>query len=284
MFKSRKGLEDNLSDTFYGNTCSPISKMERNKPLTTLMMGRLVKKSIAKAGFDEAQLSHRSYRSGFATRFIITCAIENGGRFETQQVEQLKRLGGWAEKSSVVHLYIKRIIEKYSDTCGLLNEGLRSSEEREERLRRIPSAYNYRLLPPNKNIGYEKEATNLFNDEYQAYLSKDKNLKKALEEEPVDPKKVNNSKQTATAKFCKEKNRRQHEERDREECSTVGPPKPQAAQLYGHIGIFTSGQEGGLFRGPLDSMGIKTIPNYRRGKAMATPLCCGHKHTDTNSK
>ena len=26
-------------------------------------MGRLVKKSIAKAGFDEAQLSHRSYRS-----------------------------------------------------------------------------------------------------------------------------------------------------------------------------------------------------------------------------
>ncbi|KAJ7392790.1 hypothetical protein OS493_010449 [Desmophyllum pertusum] len=58
----------------------------------------------------------------------------------------------------------------------------------------------------------------------------------------------------------------------------------QAAQLYGHIGIFTSGQEGGLFRGPLDSMEIKTIPNYRRGKAMATPLCCGHKHTDTNSK
>ncbi|KAJ7392792.1 hypothetical protein OS493_010451 [Desmophyllum pertusum] len=200
MFKSRKGLEDNLSDTFYGNTCSPISKMERNKPLTTLMMGRLVKKSIAKAGFDEAQLSHRSYRSGFATRFIITCAIENGGRFETQQVEQLKRLGGWAEKSSVVHLYIKRIIEKYSDTCGLLNEGLRSGEEREECLRRIPTAYNYRLLPPSKNIA---------------------------KEELVDPKKVNNSKQTATAKFCKEKNRRQHEERS---AQPPGPPKPETSR------------------------------------------------------
>ena len=60
---------------------------------------------------------------GFATRFILSYAIENGGRFEGEQIEQLKRLGGWAEKSQVVHLYIKRIVEEYSDTCGLLVPG-----------------------------------------------------------------------------------------------------------------------------------------------------------------
>ena len=64
-----------------------------------------------------------SLLQGFATRFILTCAIENGGRFESQHVEQLRRLGGWADKSEVVHLYIKRIIERYSDTSGLLVAG-----------------------------------------------------------------------------------------------------------------------------------------------------------------
>ena len=49
--------------------------------------------------------------------------MENGGRFQRDQIEQLKRLGGWAEKSSIVHLYIKRIVEKCSDTCGLLIPG-----------------------------------------------------------------------------------------------------------------------------------------------------------------
>ncbi|KAJ7379499.1 hypothetical protein OS493_015287 [Desmophyllum pertusum] len=107
---------------------------------------------------------------------------------------------------------------------GLSPTRLRSSEEREERLRRIPSAYNYRLLPPSTNIASEKEATDLFSAEYKEFLSKDKNLKKALEEEPVNPKKVNNAKQTATSKFCKEKNRRMHEERS---AQPPGPPKPE---------------------------------------------------------
>ena len=64
---------------------------------------------------------------GFATRFVLTRVLENGGRFEQQDIEQLKRLGGWCEKSTVVHLYIKRIIELYSDTAGLIVPGTVSS-------------------------------------------------------------------------------------------------------------------------------------------------------------
>ena len=57
---------------------------------------------------------------GFATRFIIAKAIENGGRFEDHHIDHLKRLGGW---SSVVHLYIKKVLEDYSDSAGLLIPG-----------------------------------------------------------------------------------------------------------------------------------------------------------------
>lgn len=60
---------------------------------------------------------------GFATRFIIATAIENGGRFEDHHVDHLKRLGGWSQKSSVVHLYIKKVLEDYSDSAGLLIPG-----------------------------------------------------------------------------------------------------------------------------------------------------------------
>ena len=49
--------------------------------------------------------------------------LENGGRFEDVHFEQLKRLSGWAQKSSVVHLYIKWVVEEYSDTAGLLLHG-----------------------------------------------------------------------------------------------------------------------------------------------------------------
>ena len=44
--------------------------------------------------------------------------MENGGRFEGEQIDQLKRLGGWAAKLHVLHLYIKRIVEEDSDTYG----------------------------------------------------------------------------------------------------------------------------------------------------------------------
>lgn len=57
---------------------------------------------------------------GFETRFILSHAVENGGRFETEQIDQLKRLGGWAVKLQFLHLYLKPIVEEYSDTCGLL--------------------------------------------------------------------------------------------------------------------------------------------------------------------
>lgn len=90
------------------------------KQLNNRHLGIMMQNSFLEAGFSDFDLSHRSYRSGFATRFVLSTAIENGGRFGDHHVEQLKRLGGWSQKSSVVHLYIKRILEEYSDTTGLL--------------------------------------------------------------------------------------------------------------------------------------------------------------------
>ena len=61
---------------------------------------------------------------GFATRFVLNAAMENGGRFTDNQVDQLRRLGGgWSPKSAIVHLYIKKIIEEYSDTIALITPG-----------------------------------------------------------------------------------------------------------------------------------------------------------------
>ena len=60
---------------------------------------------------------------GFATRFVLNAAMENGGRFTDNQVDQLRRLGGWSPKSAIVHLYIKKIIEEYSDTVSLITPG-----------------------------------------------------------------------------------------------------------------------------------------------------------------
>ena len=59
---------------------------------------------------------------GFATRFVLNAAMENGGRFTDTQVDQLRRLGGWSPKSAIVHLYIKKI-EEYSDTLALITPG-----------------------------------------------------------------------------------------------------------------------------------------------------------------
>ena len=49
--------------------------------------------------------------------------MENGGRFSDHQVDQLRRLGGWSPKSAIVHLYIKKIIEEYSDAVSLITPG-----------------------------------------------------------------------------------------------------------------------------------------------------------------
>ena len=60
--------------------------------------------------------------------FCLECSngkMENGGRFSDHQVDQLRRLGGggWSSKSAIVHLYIKKIIEEYSDTLALRTPG-----------------------------------------------------------------------------------------------------------------------------------------------------------------
>ena len=57
--------------------------------------------------------------------------------------------------------------------------GLRTPSEREERLRQIPTAYNYRLQPPLKNITTQREAEELYPAEYLAFLEAYEPLKKA---------------------------------------------------------------------------------------------------------
>ena len=65
--------------------------------------------------------------AGVCNKICANKTIENGGRIDQDSIDQLKRLGGWAEKSSVVQLYTKRIIEKYSDTTALLVPGIWNS-------------------------------------------------------------------------------------------------------------------------------------------------------------
>jgi len=67
--------------------------------------------------------SYNSQPEGFATRFVLMAAMENGGHFSDNQVDQLRRLGGWSVQSGVVHIYVKKIIEQYSDSAGLLTPG-----------------------------------------------------------------------------------------------------------------------------------------------------------------
>ena len=60
---------------------------------------------------------------GVATRFVLTTAMENGGRFTDGQVDQQRCLGGWSVTSGVVHLDVKKIIEQYSNNAGLITPG-----------------------------------------------------------------------------------------------------------------------------------------------------------------
>ncbi|CAH3187009.1 unnamed protein product, partial [Porites evermanni] len=67
----------------------------------------LFKTSVLDAGLDGRDLSHKSYTSGFATRFVLTAAMENGGRFADNQVDQLRRLGG-GQSSRVLCTYTSK--------------------------------------------------------------------------------------------------------------------------------------------------------------------------------
>ena len=51
-------------------------------------------------------------------------------------------------------------------------------EEREEYLRNIPSAYNYRLQAPLENITTQEEAEEMFPDEFRLFLENNEPLKK----------------------------------------------------------------------------------------------------------
>ena len=49
------------------------------------------------------------------TTILMTCIAH--------PVDQLRHLGSWLVNSGVVHLYMKKIIEQYSDSAGLITPG-----------------------------------------------------------------------------------------------------------------------------------------------------------------
>ena len=61
--------------------------------------------------------------------------MENGGHFTDNQVDQLRRLGGWSVTSGVVHLNVKKIIEQYSDSAGLITPSRYTSLKLHMRMR-----------------------------------------------------------------------------------------------------------------------------------------------------
>ena len=60
-----------------------------------------------------------------------------------------------------------------------LFSGLCTPEEREEYLRNIPSAYNFRLQAPLKNITTQEEAEEMYADEFRLFVDNYEPLKKA---------------------------------------------------------------------------------------------------------
>jgi len=63
--------------------------------------------------------------------------------------------------------------------------GLRDNARQEERLSNIPSAYNYRLRPPDENITTEEEEVELFPTDYATFLENYGPLKKAKAETAI---------------------------------------------------------------------------------------------------
>ena len=57
--------------------------------------------------------------------------------------------------------------------------GLRTPKEREEYLRNIPSAYNFRLQAPLKNITTQEKAEEMYADEFRLFVDNYEPLKKA---------------------------------------------------------------------------------------------------------
>ncbi|CAH3180440.1 unnamed protein product [Porites lobata] len=162
--------------------------LKNTMAITTNQLSRTVTSSISSVGFNPREVSHRSYRS-------------------------LRRLGGWSPKSAIVHLHIKKIIEEYSDTLALItpanimirHNNLQTEEERVRRLRNMPTAYNYCLVLPQKNITTQTEAEALLPEEYEKFLREYEPLKKLQAEDPTNRKKINHVKETATSLLQKKK-------------------------------------------------------------------------------
>ncbi|KAJ7375369.1 hypothetical protein OS493_002122 [Desmophyllum pertusum] len=89
---------------------------------------------VLKAGLDSRKITHHCNRAGMATTFIIERSIERGGIFPQDAVPTLCRLAGWSEGSRVWAI------------------NLRGPAERVSFLRNIATAYNFRLMAPQKNF------------------------------------------------------------------------------------------------------------------------------------
>ncbi|CAH3034092.1 unnamed protein product [Porites lobata] len=183
----------------------------KSPQLNGLQMGIMVHNSVQDAGFDARELSHSSYRS-------------------------LRRLGGWSVASGVVHLYVKKIIEQYSDSAGLITpvimRGVRQAEKREEYLRNIPSAYNFRLQAPLKNITTQEEAEEMYADEFRLFVDNYEPLKKARGTQQ-GAKYNNKAHATRHQRFLSEKNDEPHDARKQE---PPAPPKEvNVSKLKGQV-------------------------------------------------
>ncbi|CAH3129227.1 unnamed protein product, partial [Porites lobata] len=78
-----------------------------------------------------------------------------------------------------MHIYVKKIIEQYSDSAGLLTPGLRTPEERVQFLQNILTAFNVRLEAPLRNLKTQADAEEEYPEEFQAFLDNYEPLRKA---------------------------------------------------------------------------------------------------------
>ncbi|CAH3024499.1 unnamed protein product, partial [Porites evermanni] len=76
------------------------------------------------------------------------------------------------------HIYVKKIIQQYSDSAGLLTPGLRTPEERVQFLRNIPTAFNFMLEAPLRNLKTQADAEKEYPEEFQAFFDNYEPLRK----------------------------------------------------------------------------------------------------------
>ena len=76
----------------------------------------------------------------------------------------------------MVHVYIQNVLEKYGDIVNIIDQGVRSRDQVAAYLDTITSAYNYRLVSPQRNLVNAGDCEEVFGADYQLFLEKDDKL------------------------------------------------------------------------------------------------------------